>query len=301
MCAGNLPLILCAGAVTVAVSAAAAEAPSYTFTTLDVPGASSTAARGINDLGQIVGFFSDSAGTHGFFLDADGSFTAIDVPGASLTTARSINTAGKIVGYFTDSAGTHGFLDTGGSFTTIDVPGATASFGTFALGINDANQIVGDFFIATGQQHGFLDENGKFTTIDVPGVMHSSAATSISNASRIVGYYDMKHGFLDIGGSFIMIDVPGSQTTFPFGINGAGRIVGFFGNIGLGQLCGPKKPTHGFLDSGGNFTTIDVPGATQTCAYGINDLGQIVGLFSDSTGTHGFLASPGDSTAVTSQ
>ncbi len=126
--------------------------------------------------------------------------------------------------------------------------------------------------------------------------MHSSAATGINNASRIVGYYDMKHGFLDNGVSFKTIDVPGSQTTFPFGINGARRIVGFFGDIGLGQLCGPKKPTHGFLDSGGSFTTIDVPGATQTCAYGINDLGQIVGLFSDTTGTHGFPASPNDGT-----
>jgi hypothetical protein len=39
------------------------------------------------------------------------------------------------------------------------------------------------------------------------------------------------------------------------------------------------------------FTQIDVPGAS-TDAFGINDAGQIVGLFSNSTGTHGFLATP---------
>src|SRR5918997_1075088 len=41
-----------------------------------------------------------------------------------------------------------------------------------------------------------------------------------------------------------------------------------------------------------SFTQIDVPGADETAAHGINDAGQIVGLFSDSTGTHGFLATP---------
>jgi len=37
------------------------------------------------------------------------------------------------------------------------------------------------------------------------------------------------------------------------------------------------------------ITTIDVPGADQTQAFGINNSGQIVGLFSDLTGFHGFL------------
>jgi probable HAF family extracellular repeat protein len=37
------------------------------------------------------------------------------------------------------------------------------------------------------------------------------------------------------------------------------------------------------------FTPIDVPGAMLTVASGINDNGQIVGHFTDATGTHGFL------------
>jgi hypothetical protein len=40
------------------------------------------------------------------------------------------------------------------SFTAIDIPGASL---TTARDINDPHQIVGDFFVATGQQHGFLD------------------------------------------------------------------------------------------------------------------------------------------------
>ena len=37
------------------------------------------------------------------------------------------------------------------------------------------------------------------------------------------------------------------------------------------------------------FTTIDVPGATFTEAHGINASGQIVGVYLDSSGGHGFL------------
>jgi probable HAF family extracellular repeat protein len=36
-------------------------------------------------------------------------------------------------------------------------------------------------------------------------------------------------------------------------------------------------PGHGFLLSGGSFTTIDPPGSMQTIALGINNAGQIVG------------------------
>jgi probable HAF family extracellular repeat protein len=46
------------------------------------------------------------------------------------------------------------------------------------------------------------------------------------------------------------------------------------------------------------FTTIDVPGANFTQAFGINDAGQIVGTFGSSTGTHGFLDTGGSFTQL---
>ena len=67
----------------------------YSFTTIDVPGASLTEGFGINDSGQIVGDFFDATGSHGF-LDTGGSFTTIDVPG-SVTQTRGINDSGQIV------------------------------------------------------------------------------------------------------------------------------------------------------------------------------------------------------------
>ena len=46
------------------------------------------------------------------------------------------------------------------------------------------------------------------------------------------------------------------------------------------------------------FTPVDVPGSTATNLYSINDRGQIVGSFTDSSGTHGFLRSNGQFTTV---
>src|SRR6267143_1532894 len=88
-----------------------ANASAFSFTQLDVPGATLTAARGINNAGQIVGVFTNSTGTHGF-LYTGGSFAPFDVPGTSFTTAFGINDAAQIVGFFNDSMGSHGFLDT---------------------------------------------------------------------------------------------------------------------------------------------------------------------------------------------
>jgi probable HAF family extracellular repeat protein len=92
-----------------------AQAESFTFTIIDVPGACcGTQAHGINPSGQIVGTYNDSTGTgtHGFVYDK-GVFTPFDVPGASSTYALGITPSGQITGYYFDSMeGTHGFLAT---------------------------------------------------------------------------------------------------------------------------------------------------------------------------------------------
>ncbi len=75
-------------------------------------GAFESGASGINDARQIVGWFSDAVGTHGFLL-AHGRFTTIDVPGATAgtTNAYGINATGQIVGSFGDAKNVvHGFL-----------------------------------------------------------------------------------------------------------------------------------------------------------------------------------------------
>ena len=186
-------LVVRACALTLMVTAAVAVAPeascgadrqprapaAWTFTPIEVPGATFTTAIGINARGQIVGGFRDAGGViHGFLLDK-GVFTQIDVdvPGATRTEPTGINARGQIVGNFTDARGARrGFLLDRGVFTPIDVPGATA---TTVFGITDRGQIVGFFINAEGVTQGFCGtvrqgrgqrmERPSTSWTDVPG------------------------------------------------------------------------------------------------------------------------------------
>jgi len=68
----------------------------------------SPAARapvGINDTGDIAGFYTDTAGkTHGFVY-ADGAFSTVDVAGASATELTRIKNWGQVTGIYTDALG----------------------------------------------------------------------------------------------------------------------------------------------------------------------------------------------------
>ena len=70
--------------------------------------------------------------------------------------------------------------------------------------------------------------------------------------------------------SFVNIDYPGAYQTIPEAINNNGAIVGYYLAMQFG-------PTHGFLYSGGVYTTIDDPEGT-TFPEGINNNGVISGL-----------------------
>lgn len=71
---------------------------------------------------------------------------------------------------------------------------------------------------------------------------------------------------------FTTFDPPGATGSNAIGINNLGQIVG--------DYFDPNR--HGFLSTGGVFSTIDVPGAVKgTDALGINDAGQVVGASND--------------------
>jgi uncharacterized membrane protein len=110
----------------------------------------------------------------------------------------------------------------------------------------------------------------------------------INDLGQIVGVYldgTGFHSFLDKRGVFTTIDPPG-QVALATSINNLGQIAGSF------PFC-DDTGCPGFLDTNGVFTTISVPGAIYTVPEGINDLGQIVGIYADSAGLPGaFLATP---------
>ena len=88
---------------------------------------------GINDFGDVVGDYVDSAGNRHGFLRSKGVYTTLDVPGAVFTVAEAINIFGQITGLYIDANGNqHGFVLCLGIYATIDVPGGTNT-GVFSV------------------------------------------------------------------------------------------------------------------------------------------------------------------------
>jgi hypothetical protein len=150
-----------------------------------------------------------------------------------------------------------------------------------------------------GPAGGLLLDRGVFRPLpDVPGAQQTVHFRN-NNRSEVVGLYaDLSDGTPRLRG-FLMrkrkvtrIDVPGAVSTLPLGINDRGEVVG--GWVGpdakVDPVDGETKPVHGFLWEKGRFKTFDIPGATTTAPYEINNRGEIVGNYADAAGAqHGFL------------
>jgi probable HAF family extracellular repeat protein len=193
-------------------------------------------------------------------------------------------------------------------FQTLDAPGAGTTGdgiqGTIAIGINAGGQISGNFGDANDVTHGYLLSHGQYSYFDDPsagtGAGQGTNAYGLNIRGQIVGMYldssSVQHSFLrGSDGQFTTIDPPGASTTpsvydEAVDINARGQIVGGYTDA--------NGVTHGYLLSGGQYTTLDYPGATYTFGNGINAQGQIVGLYNDASGvTHGFLLSKGKYTS----
>jgi len=266
-----------AAGMMMASGGARAQSSGYTFTAISAPlGTGGTFAQGINDSGQIVGYYYGGSGASGF-IDTNGTFTTVG--GSTRNYPQGINNNREITGYYQNM---QSFTDTNGTFTTIN----GGAGGTQAQGINDSGQIVGMYVTYPGNggynYSGFLDTNGTFTAVNAPLGTKENWIWDINNSGQIVGAYEdssgATHGFIDTNGTFTTINDPlGADGTDAYGINDIGQIVGAYVDI--------SGATHGFLDTNGTFMTIFGPGSS---AVGINNAGLIVGH--DSTGS--FLATP---------
>lgn len=258
-----------------------------TFTTIDVPGAGVTNAAGINNNGDIVGWYSQAFNTQSSgFLLSGGTFTFLNYPGGYDTIAAGINDSGTVVGNaYISSQGAVGFTYQNGTFSTIQIAGYPD---TMAEGINNAGLIVGTYGV--GDANGFEQGGMKFRNITPPGIQGTVIATGINKLGQIVGWsYDTGYvGFLYQHGKYRTVNVPNSNNyTESWGINDSGVIVGWY----LG--CAPSCTEHGFVLMKGNYFSFDYPGAMGTYASGINNSGQIVGSYTfDQQTFHGFVTSP---------
>lgn len=263
----------------------------FSFTTIDAPGAVATFAQGINAKGDIVGSFRDANGVHGFLL-RNGAFTTIDYPGAAVTEARGINSGGEIIGTYRlpgePGLNFHGFKRTSrGEFVKVDYPGHTS---TIAQRILDDGTVLGcrhdHDFMET--MRGIIITKSSNSGTDAFASMHNGATP---DRRRVVGLYTnmmagstgRTEGYVIDNGEFKPFLVPGSTMTAAWDVNPRGDVTGVYRDA--------AGTFHGFVLTRDGYLPVDAPGASATRAFGINSAGEVVGAFVDASGnTRGFLA-----------
>lgn len=127
------------------------------ITVLRPPRGSNAVADGINNVGDVVGYYLVGSSLPGFIYGG-GHYKKIAFPPVSNSTeAQDINDSGVVVGVVTldTQKGTeyHGFLYQTGQFVRFVFPGTSV---TEAFGINNAGMIVGLYGDSSNNSHGFL-------------------------------------------------------------------------------------------------------------------------------------------------
>ena len=219
--------------------------------------------------------------------DPEFTYTVIEVPRALSTVAWGTNARGDIVGsYVDDSFRAHGFLLRDGSFTAIDFPGAQ---GTDARGIGPNGEVVGGYWRPNEPAvniHGYLLADGEFTPVNYPGHTNTIPQRLLPDGTILGCRHDN-----DTMGSMkgVVITREGSSEIAAFASmnNGAtpdgSRIVGLYANMDAANR------TEGFVIDDGLFTPFLVPNSTFTAGWDMNQAGEIVGVYRDASGFHGFL------------
>lgn len=220
------------------------------FTTENFPGATQTIVAAINGTGDTAGIYIDAAGANHGFTQVGGTFLTVDQPNTVFNQALGINNGSTTVGYSsTDFAGQtlqQANSQSNGVFSDINAL-LPLNINSQAVGINNANKIVGFYMPADGISFGFLNIGNTISTI-IPFGSNSTQALGINGSGEIVGTYidaaGLQHGYTDIGGTFATFDV-GSVSTTVNGVNDSGQLVGFYTddqNNVVGFVATPAVP-----------------------------------------------------------
>ena len=216
-----------------AASTAATIAPQYRVTDLGTLGGDASAAYGINDKGQVVGWASTNAAgaepTIHAFLWTDGKMQDLDTvpnlenpPG---TEAHAVNNRGEVAGGIAPRMGlsdAKGWLWRNGKLQII---------GSDVLAVNDAGQALA----VIDNRHTIIWRSGRTSELpSVPG-FRFTVASALNNRGDLAGYCENDsndiRGFVRLHGSvFLMGALPGQNNSRAVAVNDHGQVIGMSRN-----------------------------------------------------------------------
>ena len=169
-----------------AAGIASAEAE-YQVVDLGTLGGASSAALGINDRSQAVGWSRDSNGVMQAFVWQNGTMTGLGfLPGGTTSVANAINNAGEITGYsYVSATNLHAFRHAGGGLIDLGTLGGPNSIGR---GINDLGEVTGySGHAADAHNHTFVWRNGDLIHVAPYHDFYSCDAYGINEEGRACG------------------------------------------------------------------------------------------------------------------
>lgn len=173
------------------------------------------------------------------------------------------------------------------TFHKANVPGALQ---TFVQDLNNKGVMVGQYEDSNSNYHGYILNGKKLTTVDDPkGTISGVVGINFNTPIAVVGFYRNFSGTV-LGFRYNpktkqFTDIPspkGAKCSIPIDVNDQGWIVGYYSDSD--NNC--NSNVHGFLLQGKKYTTLDVPSAVATLAYGINNQGNISLTWVDSSNAY---------------
>jgi probable HAF family extracellular repeat protein len=295
-------------APTARVTRAAPPETLYQITDLGTLGGNFSQPTAINLHGQITGFSVDAAGDYHAFLWQNGIMHDLGTLEGSTAGFSSfglgINIEGEVVGQSDLPNSSDAFLERGGQMSDLGSLGGT---GSSANAINALDDVVGYTTVATldptspggGDQeiHAFLRHGGGMSDLGTLGTGSDSNASGINTFGQVVGWSHINtgfdpevsdpdfHAFLSQRG--VMTDLgtlPGGNYSQANAINDIGQVVGFSetGTVDSADAaCGNPLTFHAIQATvwqrGAVIDLAPFPGDPDSNAFGLNDLGQVVG------------------------
>lgn len=303
------------------VFSTASLAQTFNYAPINVPGAVATEARGINNNGEIVGFYKTAAcqdydikvpscPVKGFKY-VNGSYIELMVTNSTSTAILGVNDLGDLVGFYKKTDGTyHGFIWFHQNVVkTIDYPNPPSHEVTVPFGVNKAGTVVGGLWVinasfGTFPGGGWVWVSGNFSNMD-PFSKNAAgpccwSVNSIANSGAIAGQVfqaDFNQAWYKAGTDedFFMDVLSGTNgtDTFATGVNSNNDVVGYSFQGWFAQNIEANESTNDSTETKPSFIAVKYPSSSSTTPFGVNNSHGVVGTYTDSSGKqHGFLAKP---------